>query len=422
MNEISLVWYRWNVRTVDCAPLDAAVRRGLPVVPFYCFDDRYHATLPTGWPRTGPFRTKFLLNAVEDLRSTLRMMGSDLYLTHGLTEDEIEKIHRKTNISAIYYPKYYSIDEIEIEQKVSRLNIKMIGFDEHSLIDPVDLPFDVENLPSVFTEFRKKVEKSLKIKSEKQKPTRINTPPEFIHTTSIPDSLQRSEAEIAPTDTRAAFTLPGGENQAWKRLEHYFWKTKKLSHYKETRNGLIGEDYSSKLSPFLALGNISPRSIYWQIKEYEKNVESNQSTYWLFFELLWRDFFIFNAMKLKGNFFKIPRNYQPKITNTFEKWRTGQTSEPFVNANMKELLHTGYMSNRGRQVVASYLVHHLKQDWYAGAQWFESQLIDFDVYCNYGNWTYVAGIGNDPRHRVFNVRRQSEMYDPEGRYQRLWLS
>lgn len=421
MKEIVIVWYRFNLRTIDCAPLHAAVRSNLPVVPFYCFDSRYHTTLHTGWPRTGPFRARFLLESVHDLILSLRALGSDLYVVQGFTEVEIRKLQKSVNISAIYYPKYYTEDELEIEKKVAGLGIKMIGFDDHTLITPKDLPFSIEKLPEVFTDFRKKVEKNLTIQSIFPKPFSIKTPEEFIEKTAVPSLPELGITEEKHFDPRSAFHLRGGEQNAWKRLKHYFWETKSLSVYKETRNGLVGADYSSKFSAYLAHGCISARSIYWEIKKYEKTIEANESTYWLFFELLWRDFFFFNALKLQGNFFKIPKNYYPEITQNFEAWRLGETKESFVNANMKELLCTGFMSNRGRQNVASYLVHNLKQDWYLGALWFESQLIDYDVCSNYGNWTYVAGIGNDPRNRVFNVKKQAEMYDPEGVYQKLWL-
>jgi deoxyribodipyrimidine photo-lyase len=109
---------------------------------------------------------------------------------------------------------------------------------------------------------------------------------------------------------------------------------------------------------------------------------------------------------------------QPKV---FRKWAYGETGDDFVDANMKELLYTGFMSNRGRQNVASYFVHRLKQDWRLGAAWFESLLIDYDVSSNYGNWMYAAGVGNDPRDRVFNTQKQADRYDPESAYRDLWL-
>ena len=208
-------------------------------------------------------------------------------------------------------------------------------------------------------------------------------------------------------------------------MDHYFWETKKLSQYKETRNGLIGADYSSKFSAWLAQGCISVRSIYAEVEQYENEIEQNQSTYWLKFELLWRDFFLYTAMRY-GNKIFLPGGikdkdkdwaYQPKKV---QQWIEGETGDRFVDANMKELKQTGFMSNRGRQNVASYLVHRLKQDWRVGAAWFESMLIDYDVNSNYGNWIYAAGVGNDPRDRVFNTQKQAERYDEDGAYREMW--
>ena len=103
-------------------------------------------------------------------------------------------------------------------------------------------------------------------------------------------------------------------------------------------------------------------------------------------------------------------------------WREGKTGMPFVDANMRELLLTGFQSNRGRQNVASFLTKNLGVDWRAGAEWFESQLIDYDVCANWGNWAYVAGVGNDPRQdRYFHVIKQARDYDPEARYVKTWL-
>ena len=104
----------------------------------------------------------------------------------------------------------------------------------------------------------------------------------------------------------------------------------------------------------------------------------------------------------------------------FKKWISGQTKEPFVNANMLELKKTGWMSNRGRQNAASYFAKELFMDWRIGAAYFESLLIDYDVHSNYGNWMYIAGVGNDPRNRKFNIRSQADRYDENGKFQQLW--
>ena len=184
-------------------------------------------------------------------------------------------------------------------------------------------------------------------------------------------------------------------------MDQYFWKSKKLSFYKKTRNGLLGVDYSSKFSPWLANGSISPKTIYWEIKRFEKEIQKNQSTYWLVFELIWRDYFKYISLKHGNKIFRIggilERDYLwNSQLDRFRQWTEGRTAEPFVNANMIELKQTGWMSNRGRQNVASYFAKKMKMDWRMGAAYFESLLVDFDVHSNYGNWMYVSGVGNDP--------------------------
>ena len=178
----------------------------------------------------------------------------------------------------------------------------------------------------------------------------------------------------------------------------------------------------------MALGCISPRFIYQQLKQYEQTFQANESTYWLYFELLWRDYFRFMFKKHKAAFFK-KNGFQNKSIETvsdsgrLEKWINGQTGQDFVDANMLELKLTGFMSNRGRQNVASYFCNELQLDWRLGASYFEQQLIDYDVCSNWGNWAYLAGVGNDPRgSRAFNCEKQANDYDKNGAYRKMWLT
>jgi deoxyribodipyrimidine photo-lyase len=228
-------------------------------------------------------------------------------------------------------------------------------------------------------------------------------------------------------DQRTAHPFSGGSAAAWDRLDHYLWDTEHITTYKETRNGMLGADFSSKFSAFLALGCISAREIYAEIKRFEHQITSNESTYWLYFELLWREYFQWIALKHGRDLFlqgglqpaKPKKNFRNKH---FEMWKNGTTGDPLVDANMRELAATGFMSNRGRQNVASYLVHDLHLDWRYGAAWFEAMLIDHDPASNYGNWLYIAGVGNDPRpFRKFNTAFQAERYDPQGEYVNTWL-
>lgn len=240
--------------------------------------------------------------------------------------------------------------------------------------------------------------------------------------------INEPEQEV---DTRKVLDCKGGETEALKRVQSYIWDSSSLKTYKETRDIMIGENSSSKFSPWLSLGCLSPRLLYSEIKKYEQKVVANESTYWMVFELLWRDYFRFWGNNIGDDMFKLSgvRDYKnkhdkpqwSKNESDFKIWVLGKTGYPVVDANMREIALTGWMSNRGRQIVASFLTKIMKIDWRFGAEYFESQLIDYDVTSNWCNWMYQAGVGNDPRDRVFNPIKQARDYDPHGEYIKKWL-
>lgn len=218
----------------------------------------------------------------------------------------------------------------------------------------------------------------------------------------------------------------GGELSANSHINQYF-ERRLPDTYKQTRNQLIGMDYSSKFSPWLAFGCCSARSIARRLKQYESIFGANDGTYWLWFELLWRDYFRFLHFKYGKSLYRAngladrgPDNFDQQ---KFQMWSSGSTGEDFIDAGMRELNKTGFLSNRMRQVVASYWIYDMKGDWRAGAAWFESQLIDYDVYSNQGNWLYIAGRGTDPRGgRHFNSKKQAQDHDSDGAYRSMWLN
>lgn len=327
----------------------------------------------------------------------------------------------------MYLQKEWTAEEQHVLNKVKSAvskNVEYYEFFDQFLYHPEDIAMSFNQIPQVFTNFRKKVEKYSKVRSsvgiESQKP---NT--NISNSTQIP-TLKDLGFKDFKTHANTAFPFKGGETSAIQRLNNYFFETKKLGFYKKTRNGLVGTDFSSKFSPWLANGSISARTIYWQVKKFEKEHYKNQSTYWLIFELIWRDYFKYISLKHGNTIFKIGgilnKEYEWKTNQALIKqWIEGETRSTFVNANMVELKKTGWMSNRGRQNVASFFAKDLLLDWRIGAAYFESLLIDYDVHSNYGNWMYVAGVGNDPRDRKFNVDTQAERYDANGKFQNLWL-
>ena len=240
-------------------------------------------------------------------------------------------------------------------------------------------------------------------------------------------SLSDLGVEAPIDDPRQISHFEGGETAGLARLEGWVFSADALKTYKETRNGLVAEDDSSKLSPWLAAGCLSPRRVHAAVREYEARHGKNDSTYWMTFELLWRDYFRFIVAKHGDLVFRIGGLVGADIAwrqddLAFARWRLGRTGYPLVDAAMRELLATGYTSNRARQNVASFLTKNLGIDWRLGAVWFESQLLDYDVASNWGNWLYFAGVGNDARgFRFFDLRKQAETYDPSGAFARHWL-
>jgi deoxyribodipyrimidine photo-lyase len=425
----SLIWFKTDLRLSDNETLVKAIAQSQQVIPVYCFDDSHFETTTYGFKKTGNFRAQFLLESVVDLDNSLRKLGSGLLILKGKPEIEIPKIVQQYKAQKVFAKREVAFEEKQIEKKVQdelfKLRCELETFSTSTLYHAEDLPFSIKDIPDVFTNFRKRTEKDATIRTAFEKPITIHSPE--IPAIQVP-TLEDLGLEFSAIDSRAAIQFKGGESQAINRLNHYFYETKCLSNYKETRNGMVGKNYSSKFSAWLALGCISPRTIYQEIKKYELQFGANESTYWLVFELLWRDFFRFMFKKHQTKFFLYSGiktdtvNSKSLNEKLLSQWINGATNSDFINANMLELKQTGFMSNRGRQNVASFFCNELNMDWRIGAAYFETQLIDYDVCSNWGNWAYLAGVGNDPRgHRYFNIEKQANDYDKKKEFRNLWL-
>lgn len=425
----AIIWFKTDLRLEDNQTLVKAIAQSNQVIPVYCFNDSHFETTKDGFKKTGSFRAQFLLESLEDLDKNLRKLGSGLLIVKGKPEIEIPKIVQEFKAQKVFAKREVAFEERQTEKKVQealfKLGCELETFSTSTLYHAQDLPFSIKDIPDVFTNFRKKIEKDAIIRKPFDKPAQINSPE--IPKIELPN-LEVLDLKYKTLDSRAAIQFKGGESEAIKRLNHYFFDSKLLSKYKETRNGMVGTDYSSKFSAWLALGCISPRYIYNEVKKYEKQFGANDSTYWLIFELIWRDFFRFMFKKYQTKFFLYQGIKTEKINSKslneklLSQWINGTTPSDFINANMLELKLTGFMSNRGRQNVASYFCNELNMDWRLGAAYFEEQLIDYDVCSNWGNWAYLAGVGNDPRgHRYFNIEKQASDYDKNRVFRDLWL-
>ena len=376
----AVYWLRTDLRILDNQALSECLKNPQAVVVF---------AQTKSLKRAGPIRKDFIRNCVESFKSELLGQGIEFVET----DLQFSEFILSFSFDRLYYTKEYAWDERQEETQVELFcknkNVVTYSFDQSTLISLNDLPFSLENMPFVFTDFRKKIEAKLMVRP--------------LHP--------------APFESK--------QNRGLERLHHYLWKTDAIQDYKETRNGMIRFDDSSKFSPWLNQGVLSARTIFHELKKYEAEVCENQSTYWLFFELLWRDYFKFFSLKFGPKIFLSEglgggSSSNLKDQKTFASWCEGKTADEFINANMNELNQTGWMSNRGRQNVASYLIHDLGLNWTWGASYFEEKLLDYDPDLNWGNWLYLSGRGSDPRARKFNTTKQAETYDPQGEYRQLW--
>ena len=429
MIKTAIVWFKTDLRIEDNETLVKAIAISENIIPVYCFDESHFETTSYGFKKTGSFRAQFLLESLQDLDARLRTLGTGLLILKGKPEIEIPKIVNQFKAQKVFAKREVAFEERQTEKKVQdelfKVRCELEKISTSTLYHAEDLPFSIKDIPDVFSNFRKKTEKDSEIRAPFDAPTKINSPK--IPPLELP-TLEALGLAKTTIDPRSVLQFKGGETEALHRLHHYFYDTQCLSTYKETRNGMVGADYSSKFSAWLAMGCISARFIYAEVKKYEKQFGANDSTYWLVFEFLWRDFFRFMFKKHQTKFFLYEGIKTEKVNSKslneklLSQWMNGATPSDFINANMLELQQTGFMSNRGRQNVASYFCNELNMDWRFGAAYFEQELIDYDVCSNWGNWAYLAGVGNDPRgHRYFNIEKQAADYDKNNSFRKLWL-
>ena len=475
--DVLVYWFRNDLRLGDNAALHLACAsaEGRCLLPVYCHDPAEDVGTPWGFVRRGVHRKAFLAAALDDLDAQLRVRGSRLLQLRGAPAEVLPALARAIGTDAVVCEAIAAPEEEDQVAALRAAGLEVRTVWQSSLLDPAALPFAVERLPKVFTDFRRAVEAA-----GQQPPAPRDAPPVL---PPLPDPIILpphslfEPAHVAPgrsgasrdpaAQTSSACGLPaaddrglrhsymaprapeplptgdrahahasfpwwqpefaGGERAALAHLARYF-AGDAAQRYKITRNGLAGIDFSSKFSPWLAQGALSARVAFAGLRRHEAERGANESTYWLWFELLWRDYFRFLHLQHGRRLYRArglderapPPAHDPEA---FARWCAGRTGHAFIDAGMRELATTGWLSNRMRQVVASYLIHDLGGDWRAGAAWFEAQLVDYDVYSNQGNWLYIAGRGTDPRGgRRFAPDRQAAMYDADGAYRARWCS
>uniref|UniRef100_A0A0G4IFH9 Cryptochrome DASH n=1 Tax=Chromera velia CCMP2878 TaxID=1169474 RepID=A0A0G4IFH9_9ALVE len=471
-----IVWFRNELRLHDNPLLQQAIRLGkkegsrLEWVPVFVFDRAAFQESEWGNPKVGSHRARFLLESVEDLRKSLREKCANLVVASGNPQQVIPELLSPGAQHTVLAGQEVTSEEKNAEKAVfaavqkkaealgegTGAGMSLVWCNTMYGLGDVKRLFggnSVPSLPLVFTKFRTQVEKALQIPSPLPTPSRDSLPPmadvsalqssesfwpfeKPLDTTAMPMTetvAQELERLGDGADERGVMRFRGGETEGLGRMKRYIWEEDRLKEYFDTRNGMVGPDYSSKFAPWLALGCLSPRQVASEIAIYESKRTKNKSTYWLQFELIWRDYFRFLCKRLGRSVFfpKGPGIYSdpppPSVRSPrdvegerlLSLWKQGQTGVPLVDACMRELKATGFMSNRGRQNVASFLALDCRVDWRRGADWFEHLLIDYDVCSNWGNWVAAAGWTGGRLNR-FNIPKQTKTYDPNGEFIKLW--
>ena len=428
-----LFWFRYDLRLEDNPALTSLCNSCEHVAFIYIFDPELFNASQFAESRLGSARWQFINESLADLQQQLTRQKQELIIKFGKPSDVITHLvdaHSISDIGVTPLPSVYEKRDIANIKNSLKETINWHEDESFTLFNQNELPFGIEDLHASFTPFRKEIENTIQpiIFSTKTSPKPLCYPPPI-------DAIESDKLPVLPSSMPPSFEHPiadmthtGGENAANQQLDFYCHQGKHLSQYKDTRNGLDGWNFSSKLSSYLAQGCISPRQVMQTVIDYEHQFGANQSTYWLYFELLWREFYQWHQEKYGAHLY-FKRGIQgidPQLDfneTNFTQWKEGRTESNFVNAFMRQLALTGWMSNRGRQIVASYFVNQLRLDWRYGAAWFEQQLIDYDPSNNWGNWQYLAGVGVDPRgRRAFNIKKQQQMYDPEGSFIEKYLN
>lgn len=382
------------------------------------------------WPRQrpwcntqglGPQRERFIHENVQALNAELEPLGQRLLVLHGSPELVIPDLVRDYAIEALHLSTSVGSYEQRAERVLARrLAIPVEIHRGNTLFDEGEIRALSDEPLKTFTPFRKAVEASLTAAAPSRSLPQLPPPP-AVPFHAIPQAEAKAPMELP---------LRGGTLAGQRRLAQFLQGDGGIRAYKETRNDLNPLAGSSTLSPWLACGSIAVREVAAAIQQHESRHGNNESTYWLYFELLWREFFYWRAMEDGLALFRFAGRgnsensavarctFEPR---NFARWCAGDTNYPLVNALMRQLSETGWMSNRGRQIAASCLIHELGIDWRYGAAFFEKHLIDYDVASNYGNWQYIAGVGADPRGgRAFNIDKQTAEHDPDGIFTEKW--
>lgn len=419
MGKRILVWFRNDLRLHDNEMLVEAIAKSNQILPVYFFDPRQFEQTQYNTLKTGINRTRFLIQSVNALRQSFIKLGGNLLVLTGKPEDLLPELVQKYELSEVYHHREVASEETIISTRAEdllwKLQVNLRHFIGHTLYNKEDLPFPVKDIPDVFTAFKKKTERDAIVKPCFLTPEEIN----FVDIEEVGEipSLGELLSVDAAVDAVESDFFIGGEEEALKQLHEFLHAAEDMAY----ANTVVKKnEVASKLSAWLAMGCLSPREVYWKLKEAESNYGLKPYFGQIVLGILWRDYFRFMFKKYGNTFFKSEGFKQevesfPLVENkAFKLWKTGNTGHALVDLIMQELNTIGYINHSSRQLVAIYLVSELKVNWVMGAAYFEEKLIDYCPASNWGNWANIAGVGNDQRlSSSFSFEKQLKICHPK---------
>jgi len=398
--KLCITVFRNNLRIHDNLALNEASKCCENMICLYSLEILKGNNL--GFNKCGEFRKQFIYESLIDLKKNLLKKNIWLYIVEDI-QITLELLNEDYDLR-VFFEKEVGVEEREFEKKLEKYKGK--SFFNQTMLEPFEFDYTKS-----FSHFRKKAEKMT-----------IKEPIKVI------DSKDKLFMCIKIEEINLSFdenkrVLKGGETNALKRVDEYL--SKYIHTYYDTRSLVDGFNNSTKFSPYLASGCISAKTLYYKIKEYENKLGVSKSSYWIFFELLWRDFFHFVMLQSENRLFLKEGLIYKKYNflnnkDKLELFFNAKTGIDIIDAGVIELKKTGWISNRQRQLLASYFIKNLGLDFRYCAAFFEEYLLDYNPASNYGNFAYQAGVGNDKEYRIFDPVKQSSFYGGK-EYVKKWL-
>jgi len=414
MTAPTLIWFRQDLRLSDHAALTAAIERGAPVIPVFIW-----APTEEGEWAPGAASRWWLHQSLTALDQSLVKLGSRLIIRCASdTEAELHRLIKESGATAVYWSRRYEPKVIARDQSIKQglrdAGIEARSFNAALLVEPWDVQNNSGKPFQVFTPYWRKVSATLELPKPLPTPTRIPAPQNWPMSTSLEalSLMPKIEWYQGMRDS-----WQPGERGARENLDRFLDGS--VANYGETRN-LPAQAGTARLSPHLHFGEVSPRQI-WHIAAKWRSSQ-------FMTEIGWREFahhLLYHFPRTTNDPLRLEYQKFPWLDNPkhLEAWQRGRTGVPLVDAGMRELWHTGWMHNRVRMVVASFLVKNLRLHWLEGARWFWDTLVDADLASNTLGWQWAAGCGADaaPYFRVFNPESQAEKFDPQSEYIQRWI-